>query len=47
MGGQLDTLHTQARVLNVDYAGEGILVEAVCDEALYGKLRQYVQEEGL
>ena len=44
MGGQIDTLHTQAKVLNVEYLPEGIAVETICDEALYGRLRGYVQE---
>ena len=41
MGGMVDVLHNQAKVLSMDYTGEGIQVEAICDEALYGKLRQY------
>ena len=44
MGGQIDTLHTQAKVLNVEYLSEGIAVETICDEAIYGRLRDYVQE---
>lgn len=44
MGGQIDTLHTQAKVLNVEYLPEGIAVETICDEAIYGRLRDYVQE---
>ena len=43
MGGMVDVLHNQAKVLAMDYTGEGIQVEAICDEALYGKLRQYAQ----
>ena len=43
MGGMVETLHSQAKVLNTEYTAEGILVEAVCDEALYGKLREYLQ----
>lgn len=45
MGGILDTLHTQAQVLSVDYTGEGIQVEAVLDPILYGKLREYIIQE--
>ena len=41
MGGMVDTLHSQAKVLYVEYEAEGIRVEAICDEALYGKLRDY------
>ena len=44
VGGMVDTLHTQAKVLSIGYAAEGIAVEAVLDETLYGKLRQYIIE---
>ena len=44
MAGRIDTLHTQAKVLRTEYLDEGILVEAVCDGALYGRLRQYERE---
>ena len=43
MGGMVETLHSQAKVLNTEYTAEGILVEAICDEALYGKLREYLR----
>ena len=42
MGGMVDTLHNDAKVLNVEYTADGIQVQAVCDEVLYGKLSQYV-----
>ena len=42
MGGMVETLHTQAKVLNTEYTAEGIQVETVCDEVLYGKLREYL-----
>ena len=42
MGGMVDTLHSQAKVLRTEYTAEGIEVEAVCDDALYGKLKGYV-----
>ena len=42
MGGMVETLHTQGKVLNTEYTAEGIQVEAVCDEALFGKLREYL-----
>ena len=45
MGGMLDTLHSGAQVLNVDYTGEGILVEAIVDPVLYGKLREFITKE--
>ena len=41
MGGMVDVLHSQARVLNLEYTAEGIRVEAVCDSALFGKLKQF------
>ena len=44
VGGMVDTLHTQAKVLSIGYAADGIAVEAVLDETLYGKLRQYIIE---
>ena len=44
MAGFLDTLHQNARVLQVDYQGDGIEVEAVVDEVLYGKLSAYRKE---
>ena len=39
--GLLDTLHTQAKVLRCEYGEKGIEVEAVLDELLYGRLRDY------
>ena len=43
MGGMVETLHDQGRVLNTEYTSDGIRVEAICDEALYGRLRPYIQ----
>lgn len=45
MGGMVDTLHSGAQVLGVDYTGEGIVVETVLDPILYGKLKQYITKE--
>lgn len=45
MGGMVETLHSGAQVLNVDYTGEGIVVEAILDPILYGKLKDYVTKE--
>ena len=45
MGGMLDTLHSGAQVLSVDYTGEGIVVETIVDPILYGKLSQYITKE--
>ena len=45
MGGMVDTLHSGAQVLNVDYTGEGIVVDTIVDPILYGKLRDYITAE--
>lgn len=45
MGGMVDTLHSQTKVLSTEYLAEGIQVEAICDVALYGKLRDYLAQE--
>jgi GTP-binding protein HflX len=45
MGGMVDTLHSGAQVLNVDYTAEGIVVETIVDPILYGRLKDYITEE--
>ena len=40
--GLLDTLQREAVVKKTDYTDEGIVVEAVVPNALYGKLREYI-----
>ena len=45
MGGLVETLHSNAKVNAVDYTGEGIVVDAVLDEILYGRMRNYVTKE--
>lgn len=40
-GGWLDILHSQAQVQSVSYEPEGVAVEAVCDDLLYGRVKQY------
>ena len=45
MGGQVERLHDTAKVLSCEYEAEGIRVEAICDEATCGRLRQYLTEE--
>ena len=45
MGGTVDTLHSKAKVFSVDYTGEGIEIDAVLDDILYGRLRDYVIKE--
>ena len=44
-GGMVDTLHSNAQVLNVDYTAEGISVETVVDPILYGRLKEYITKE--
>ena len=45
MGGMVDTLHSGAQVKNVEYTGEGIVVETVVDSILYGRLKDYITKE--
>ena len=45
MGGQLDMLHNNAQVLSTDYTAEGIQVETIVDDILYGRLKQYIISE--
>ena len=45
MGGMVDTLHSGAQVLGVEYTGEGIEVETILDPILYGKLKDYITKE--
>ena len=45
MGGMVETLHNNAQVKNVDYTSEGIEVETIVDDILYGRLRDYIAME--
>ena len=45
MGGMVDKLHSNAQVKNVDYTGEGIVVETIVDPILYGRLKEYITKE--
>ena len=45
MGGMVDKLHSGAQVKNVDYTGEGIVVETIVDPILYGRLKEYITKE--
>ena len=45
MGGMVETLHNNAQVKNTEYTGEGIEVETILDDILYGRLREYVVKE--
>ena len=45
MGGMVDTLHSGAKVNNVEYTGEGIEIDAILDDILYGRLKHYIISE--
>ena len=45
MGGQVETLHSNAQVKNVDYTADGIEMEVILDDILYGRLRDYIVKE--
>ncbi len=44
-GGLLEMLHENAQVLQTEYTGEGITVETIVDEILYGRIREYITKE--
>ena len=45
VGGMVDTLHKNAKVKNVEYTADGIEVETIIDDILYGRLREYIAME--
>ena len=45
MGGLVETLHSGAQVLSTDYTGDGIVMDVVVDDILYGRLKQYITKE--
>ena len=45
MGGMVETLHNNAQVKNVEYTADGIEMEVVLDDILYGRLREYIVME--
>ena len=45
MGGMVDTLHSGAKVNSVEYTGEGMEIDTVLDDILYGRLKNYVIKE--
>ena len=45
MGGMVDTLHSTAKVNNTEYTGEGIEIDAILDDILYGRLKNYLIKE--
>ena len=45
MGGMVQTLHESAKVLSLEYTGEGIEAEVILDPILYGRLRDFITKE--
>ena len=45
MGGAVETLHNNAKVKSVEYTPEGIEVDTILDDILYGRFREYVAKE--
>ena len=45
MGGQVELLHNNAQVISTDYTAEGIEIETIMDDILYGRLKGYVISE--
>ena len=45
MGGMVETLHDGAQVISVEYTAEGIVLDVILDEILYGRLKSYVTKE--
>ena len=45
MGGMVETLHSSAQVKSVDYTADGIEIETIVDEILYGRLKEYITRE--
>ena len=41
MGGMVETLHNNAQVKNTEYTADGIEIETILDDILYGRLRDY------
>lgn len=45
MGGQVETLHNNAQVMRTEYTAEGIEMEAILDDILLGRLKDYIMKE--
>ena len=45
MGGMVETLHNNAQVISTDYTADGIEMEVILDDILYGRLRDYIAME--
>ena len=42
MGGQVEVLHNNAQVLSTDYTADGIEMEVILDDILYGRLKAHI-----
>ena len=45
MGGMVEKIHNNAKVNNVEYTGDGIEIDTILDDILFGRLRGYVVKE--
>ena len=45
MGGQVELLHNNAQVISTDYTADGIEIDTIMDDILYGRLKAYVIKE--
>ena len=45
MGGMVETLHNNAQVISVEYTANGIEIETILDQILFGRLKDYVTKE--
>ena len=45
MGALVETLHSNAQVLGVDYTADGIEIETIVDPILYGRVKEYITKE--
>ena len=45
MGGMVETLHNNAQVKNTEYTADGIEMEVILDDILYGRLKNYIALE--
>jgi len=45
MGGMVETLHNNAQVKSTEYTADGIEMETILDDILYGRLKEYIVKE--
>ncbi len=45
LGGLVETIHNNAQVKSVEYTSDGIEIETVVDDILYGRLKSYIIKE--